>query len=68
MTGAQLQRYRKSVLGLTQQELAYALHCSVERIRTNEQKGDGTITDGLCKEVRDYSHEDSRIDRELHHE
>ena len=68
MTGAQLQRYRKSVLGLTQQELAYALQCSVERIRTNEQKGDGIITDGLCKEVRDYAHDDRLIDRELHHD
>jgi len=53
---------------MTQQELAYALQCSVERIRTNEQKGDGIITDGLCKEVRDYAHDDRLIDRELHHE
>jgi len=68
MTGNMLARYRKSVLQMSVDELAVALNCSVVRITTNEQKGDGIITDGLCKEVRDYAHDDRLIDMELHHE
>ena len=68
MTGNMLARYRKSVLQMSVDELAVALNCSVVRITTNEQKGDGIITDGLCKEVRDYAHDDRLIDMELHRE
>jgi len=52
MTGDMMRRYRKSVLGLTKEQLASALGLPLSCIIDNEQRGGERVNYEVAKKIR----------------